>query len=258
MQLYSDAYDLYDALETDSVQLFWTDPPFGTNKVQEGSKHSYKDGTIQHTLDLVGDLGFVARRTLTPTGVLAVCLDYRAVHEAYAVLVDCGLHPQGEIIWHFELGGVARKWWTNKHNTILLFSKTDQPHFVHSRVPTTLRKAGRGNYTSNERKVNSVWNYTMGQTDPERVQRANQKPLDIVRPFIEVHTEPGDLVVDPFMGSGTTLVAAQELGRRFAGADIDPVARQITEERLMPKGFTYPKEGQLAGIVHGGSFYALQ
>lgn len=230
-EIYNSASSLYESLAEESVQLIWTDPPFGTNKVQEGSKHSYRDGDVWTTLNLMEDLAITAQRVLTPTGVLAVCLDYRSVHQTYEVIAE-HLKPKGEIIWHFELGGVAKRWWTNKHNTILLFSKTDEPQFNYDAVPFVPRKEKRGTYTSAERKVNSVWNKTLGPTDSERVQRANQKPLDIVRPFIEVHTNEGDLVVDPFMGSGTTLVAAKELGRRYAGADIDPIAREITKERL--------------------------
>ena len=229
---YYSAEDLYNDLDPGSVQLLWTDPPFGTNKVQRGSKASYYDGPIDETLTLVTQLGLAAARLLTPSGVLAVCLDYRAVHKAHEILSLAGLYAQGEIIWHFELGGVARKWWTNKHNTILLFSKTQEPLFNYDKVPSVPRKAPRGTYDSDTRKANSVWNYTMGPTDPERVGRANQKPLAIVEPFIEVHTNPGDLVVDPFAGSGTTAVAARKLDRHFAIADTDYEAISITQQRL--------------------------
>ena len=72
----------------------------------------------------------------------------------------------------------------------------------------------------------------MGPGSKERVRRANQKPLSIVSPFVSVHTRPGDIILDPFMGSGTTGVAATKLGRRFIGADIDAAAVEITTRRL--------------------------
>ena len=160
-----------------------------------------------------------------------MCMDYRAVHEAHGILSRY-LEPRGEIIWHFELGGVSKKWWTNKHNTILLFSRGDAPQFDLDAVPTTLRKVKRGKYQDSTRRVNSVWNYTLGITDRERVGYANQKPLSIVSPFVSVHTRPGDIILDPFMGSGTTGVAATKLGRRFIGADIDAAAVEIATRRL--------------------------
>ena len=224
--------ELYDSLEDGSVQLIWTDPPFGTGNVQSGSQYSYKDGKVADTLEMMERLGAASARILTPDGVLAVCLDYRAVHQTYNILCEY-LVPHGEIIWHFELGGVSKKWWTNKHNTILLFSVGDSPRFNLGAVPTSARKsAPKKGYTSPERRVNSVWNKTMGNTDPERVPRASQKPLDIVEPFVLVHTSPGELVIDPFMGSGTTLVAAQRNGREWRGADVDAGAHELTLARL--------------------------
>ena len=228
----STAEQLYEQTPDETVQLIWTDPPFGTGQLQVGSAHSYRDGTVADTLALIDQLGASAARILNPSGVLAVCLDYRAVHEAYAILKSSGLHYQREIIWHFELGATSRKWWTNKHNTILLFSRNETAAFDHDAVPTVLRKEPKGKYNSAERKVNSVWNYTFGPTDRERVGRANQKPLSIVSPFVSVHTRPGDIILDPFMGSGTTGVAATKLGRRFIGADIDAAAVEITTRRL--------------------------
>ena len=231
-QYYHIAEELYGNVENGSVQLIWTDPPFGTDKVQQGSKHSYRDGSVDDTLAHMKRLGEASLEMLTPSGVLAVCLDYRAVHPAHSVLSDVGLIPQGEIIWHFELGGISKRWWTNKHNTILLFSKTDEPQFNAEGIPRVPRKAPKPGYETPTKAVASVWTKTLGNLDPERVGRANQKPLALVEPFVEVHTEPGDLVVAPLMGSGTTGVAARKLGRRFAGADTDLEAINITFERI--------------------------
>lgn len=65
------------------------------------------------------------------------------------------------------------------------------------------------------------------QTPDETVQLIWTDP-----PFVSVHTRPGDIILDPFMGSGTTGVAATKLGRRFIGADIDATAVEITTRRL--------------------------
>jgi predicted RNA methylase len=60
------------------------------------------------------------------------------------------------------------------------------------------------------------WTYTGNRLHP------TQKPLSILRPLIEVFSKPGEIVLDPFCGSGSTLAAAQELGRRFVGIELDP------------------------------------
>ena len=100
--------------------------------------------------------------------------------------------------------------------------------------PNVPRLASRGeNYPlTKPKKQDSVIEYTMSPTSRERVGYPTQKPLDVLRQIVGVHSRRGDLVIDPFMGSGSTLIAAKELGREYAGADINPDARQIALERL--------------------------
>lgn len=82
------------------------------------------------------------------------------------------------------------------------------------------------------KRVSSVWTVNMSTTDPQRVGYPNQKPLALIDPFIQVHTDPGELVIDPFAGSGSTSHAALVAGRRTAGADPNPEAVQVANERL--------------------------
>lgn len=63
-----------------------------------------------------------------------------------------------------------------------------------------------------------------------------QKPLKLIRGFIQRHSNPGDLVLDPYMGSGTTLVAAKSLGRRAVGIEIDPGYYGVARDRLAQDG----------------------
>jgi site-specific DNA-methyltransferase (adenine-specific) len=171
------------------------------------------------------------RPKLKPTAVVALCLDHRIVHETKVGVEQLQQYTfEGEIIYHFELGGVSRSWWTNKHNTILLFS-CGNPTFHLDAVPLTERKAGRGNYTTNHRRVNSVWSITLSPTDPQRTGYPNQKPLKLIEPFIAVHTDEGDLVFDPFAGSGTTGLAAKNAGRRYVLSDINPEAIGVMARR---------------------------
>lgn len=229
--LMQDGIEFMNELDHESVQLIWTDPPFGTGTVQRNVTTSlkYKDGSVDEVLSLIDGLGDSASRVLTQDGVLAVCLDYRAVHPAWNVLSNY-LVPCGEIIWSFGLGRPATNWWANKHNTILLFSR-NVPRFHYDAVPTVSRKAPKAGYGS-EKKVASVWDYTMSNTDPERVGYPNQKPEAIIEPFILVHTDIGDLVVDPFAGSGSVAVTAKRLGRRYAVADINPDAVALMQDRI--------------------------
>ena len=84
-----------------------------------------------------------------------------------------------------------------------------------------------------------AWNPTAGAvaniarvTPPRERSHPNQKPIKLVRWFIENHTEPGDLVIDPFAGSGTTGVAAVQAGREFLGFELDPAWAEVANVRI--------------------------
>lgn len=233
MIFHGDGIEMLTSIEDGAVQLLWTDPPFGTNKRQRvaSSGTYYEDVDVSGVVTLIECLGREAKRVLSSDGVLAVCLDYRAIHPACVALMR-DLKPLGEVIWTFGLGRGSTNWWTNKHNTVALFSRYGvHPRFHYERVPTTVRKAPKAGYAY-DKKVASVWDYTLSNTDPERVGYPNQKPEAIIEPFVLVHTDEDDLVVDPFGGSGSTAAVAKRLKRRYAIADINPVAITTMRKRL--------------------------
>lgn len=226
------AIEFCEALEDNSVNLFWGDPPFGTGNMQQlnSNKKSYQDLTPEEVVDLLVSIAIEAQRFLMDDGVLVFCLDYRAVHEV-ATNLNQILVPQGEIVWHFETGGLKKSWWGNKHNTCLLYSKTSKPKFDFDAVPTITRKAPKKGYTD-PKKISSVWGINMSTTDPQRVGYPTQKPEELVKRFVEVHTEPGDLVVDPFCGSGTTGAVAAKLDRNWLMNDALSDAVAVSTARL--------------------------
>ena len=145
-------------------------------------------------------------------------------------LFGSDIHKISPDDFHVDNNGLV----TLRHDTILLFDRGGNGYFDHDSVPNVPRLASRGeNYPlTKPKKQDSVIEYTMSPTSRERVGYPTQKPLDVLRQIVGVHSRRGDLVIDPFMGSGSTLIAAKELGREYAGADINPDARQIALERL--------------------------
>jgi len=241
MILNVDYRNAIDMLGPESVQLLWTDPPFGTGQAQRlrstlGTDFQYKDYDSLQAVSVVVDMMGAVAPKLRESAVVAICLDHRIVHET-KVFIEQQLSDvykyEREIIYHFELGATSRNWWTNKHNTILLWSmRAGAPLFNKHMVPTVPRKAGRGSYDSAERKVNSVWTITLGPSDRQRTGYPNQKPLALVEPFVLVHSDLNDLVFDPFAGSGTVGVAAKRNSRHYVVNDLNPEAFSVMQNRL--------------------------
>lgn len=257
-----------------SVPLIYIDPPFNTGHTQArtqmvtrqdeaGDRVGFKGRRYATSViarrafaDAYDDfLGFIeprlceAYRVLAPNGTLYLHLDYREVHYC-RVLLD-GIFGRAcllnEIIWAYDYGARPTSRWPAKHDNILVYVK-DLDHYVFNvaeieREPYMApglvgpEKAGRGKLPTD------VWWHTIvSPTGREKTGYPTQKPLGILRRIISASSNPGDLVLDFFAGSGTTGAAAAELGRDFLLVDNNPEALRVMVERL----------GHLPGISFDG------
>jgi len=178
---------------------------------------------------------------LTPDGSLFVHLDYREVHYV-KVALDRLLGRErfrNEIIWAYDFGGRPKRWWPAKHDTILWYTMDPNDYVFRfdemDRIPYMApglvgkEKAARG------KTPTDVWWHTIVPTNgKEKTGYPTQKPLGILERIIKVHTEPRDVVLDFFAGSGTTGEAAARLGRGFVLIDNHPEAVDTMERRLQP------------------------
>lgn len=239
-------------LSNDSkVMLLWSDPPYGTGKIQQQGGVRYKDSSeTQYVLDAIAKwIPFMHEN-----GTIAICCDYRLASKVVTFIeVSHGWCFRGEIVWEFGLGRPRTSWWANRHNTILTFTRSESSgKFNQDAVPTTKRLAPKDGYQG-DKKIGSVWNYTMSNTSSERVGYPNQKPISIIEPFVLAHTDRGDLVADPFCGSSSTGVASIRNGRNFVGCDIGEEAIKISTQRLsapiLSKSITTPNRRKKDGAV---------
>jgi site-specific DNA-methyltransferase (adenine-specific) len=248
-----------------SVRLIYLDPPFNTGRTQrlqsitttrsattgdrQGFKgHSYDSvkGALSRYDDTFTDYWqFLeprlaeAWRLLDERGTLYLHLDYREAHYA-KVALDALFGRESflnELIWAYDFGAKATKRWPAKHDTILVYVKDPaRYHFDSAAVDrepymapglVTAEKAARGKLPTD------VWWHTIVSTNGrERTGYPTQKPEGILRRIVQASTEPGDLVVDFFAGSGTTGAAAAALGRRFLLVDESPDAVAVMRKRL--------------------------
>ncbi len=180
-----------------------------------------------------------AYRVLAADGSLYFHIDYREA--AYCKLLLDRLFGRvcflNEIIWAYDYGARTRKKWPPKHDNILVYVKDPARYTFNydalDRIPYLApglvgpEKAARG------KTPTDVWWHTIvSPTGKEKTGYPTQKPLGILRRIIAASSPPGGLVLDFFAGSGTTGVAAHELGRRFILVDNNPQALAVMRQRL--------------------------
>lgn len=255
---------LLRGMPAESVELIYIDPPFNTGKSQTrtrltttaapdgdrtgfgGRRYRTVNVGTKAFADAFDDyLGFLeprlseARRILSASGSIYVHLDYREVH--YVKLLMDGIFGRdsflNEIVWAYDYGGRPKNRWPPKHDTILLYVK-DPRNYVFNydaidRIPYMApglvgpEKAARG------KTPTDVWWHTIVPTNGrEKTGYPAQKPLGILKRIVLASSNPGDLVLDFFAGSGTTGEASRLTGRRFILIDNNEEALRVMARRF--------------------------
>jgi site-specific DNA-methyltransferase (adenine-specific) len=178
-------------------------------------------------------------RCLTDDASLFVHLDAREVHYV-KVALDRLLGRRcfmNEIVWAYDYGGRPKSRWPAKHDTILWYALNPDQYVFNfdamDRIPymapglVSKEKAARG------KTPTDVWWHTIVPTNSrEKTGYPTQKPLGVVRRIVNVHSMPGDVVLDFFAGSGTAGEAAAAEGRGFVLVDRHPDAIAVMTKRL--------------------------
>ena len=262
--LRADAREASSQIAARGVQpkLVYIDPPFAAARdfeliVDRGGKRrrvAFSDkwpdlddylAFMRTVLEGIHDL-------LAPDGALLLHCDHRAApYLAIACDEIFGLGDRGrekrapgfrnELIWSYGLGGSSARCYPKKHDSIFWYTKGSSWFFDPPMVPaTSQRMAGQLKKATDVFEVASINNMAK-----ERSGYPTQKPLELLERLVNAHSEPGDLVVDLFSGSGTTAVAASRLQRRALVADIGPDALDTTMGRLIEIGSPFEYRGEL-------------
>lgn len=182
-------------------------------------------------------------RVLASSGSVYLHCDPHASHYLKQ-LMDCVFRPKNfmnEIVWSYRTGGLSKRYWPRKHDILLFYVRSTEYEHNPPKERVFYQKPFFGTLTDTEGRhytdvyVCDVWEQGVKpiiNTSEERTGWPTQKPVKLLERIIEASSAPGSLVLDPFAGCATTCVAAERLGRRWAGIDIDPTAAQITKERL--------------------------
>ncbi len=272
---HADNLSVLRSLPDACARLIYIDPPFNTGKRQSRTQiktvraadgdgdrigfagrryvsrrvgeQSYHDRFDDYLAFLAPRLA-EARRVLTPDGSLYFHIDYREVHYCKVLLDDLFGRDSflNEIIWAYDYGARTRKKWPAKHDNILWYARDPQRYVFNvdaiDRIPYMApglvgpEKAARGKLPTD-----TWWLTIVSPTGKEKTGYPTQKPLTLLRRIIAASSDPGDLVLDFFAGSGTTGIAAAELGRRFLLVDRHAPALRVMRKRFAGLDVEYRK-----------------
>lgn len=235
------------SLKSGSVDLVFADPPYNIKKAEWDSFAS-QQAYVEWSLQWIEQVA----RVLKPMGTLYVCgfSEILADVKLPALRFFAGCRW---IVWHYRNKANLGSDWGRSHESILHFRKSKQFTFNIDdiRVPYgrhTLRYPEHPQAESSQygHGKEQVWHPHARGAKPrdvieipttcngmhEKTPHPTQKPEELVRKIVLVSSKPGDLVIDPFLGSGTTAVVAEQLRRRWMGCDLSPEYCQWAARRI--------------------------
>lgn len=263
-----DACEVLKNISDNSINLVYLDPPFFSQKEHElssrlnGKKYSFDDkfSSKDEYISFITPILKEIKRILTNDGSVFLHCDRYASHYLREELDNIfgESNFQSEIIWSYKRWSNSKKGLLNAHQNIYFYSKTKnfkfnqfytdyspstnidqilQERARNSNGKSEYKKDSKGNVVlSAEKKgvpLSDVWEIPfLNPKAKERCGYPTQKPVKLIQRIIELVTNDGDIVLDPFCGSGTTCVAAKSLNRKYIGIDKNPDAIELSNKRL--------------------------
>tara|TARA_R110002096_G_scaffold271206_3_gene464971 strand:+ start:858 stop:2075 length:1218 start_codon:yes stop_codon:yes gene_type:complete len=255
-------------IDSNSVDLIYFDPPFFTQKKHSlvtrdsSKKYEFSDSweSLDDYLNLIESCLIECKRVLKNTGSVFLHCDKVASHYIRVTLDNVfGMKNfRSEVIWSYKRWSNSKKGLLNSHQNIYFYSKSNDFKFNQyytDYAPTTnidqilqdreKTASGKSVYKTDkdgnivlgkEKKgvpLSDTWEIPyLNPKAKERVGYPTQKPVLLLKEIIKIVTDKGDLVVDPFCGSGTTCVAAKSMDRNFIGIDASKDAVELANKRL--------------------------
>ncbi len=240
-----DLFEILDWLPSSFVDLLFIDPPY--NLTKSFNDNTFRERSLQAYQNWLEAWLPRLLKTLKPTASIYICSDWRS---STAIQLVAGKHlvVRNRITWEREKGRGAKTNWKNCAEDIWFCTASDKfifnldavklkrrviaPYTDETGNPKDWDKTDDGNYRLTH--PSNVWTdltvpfWSM----PENTEHPTQKPEKLLAKIILASSNSGDIVFDPFLGSGTTSVVAKKLDRRYVGIEIDPTYCCLAEKRL--------------------------
>ena len=258
--LVGDCIEQLRKLPAASVDLVFADPPYNLQLEAEllRPNNSRVDG-VDSEWDKFGDLpaydGFTrdwlaeARRVLKDSGTLWVMGSYHNIFRVGAILQDLGFWILNDVIWRKSnpMPNFRGRRFTNAHETLIWASKRKSARYTFNYDALK--------HLNDEQQMRSDWFLPIcsgaerERGTEGRKAHPTQKPEALLYRVLMTSTKPGDVVLDPFFGTGTTGAVARKLGREFIGIERDPGYAKVADKRIRAitptmEPFLFPMAGR--------------
>jgi site-specific DNA-methyltransferase (adenine-specific) len=243
--LCQDLFEALDWLPERFVDLLFADPPYNLDKTF--NDYAFSERPVDEYEAWLDSWVSRLRRVLKPTASIYICGDWRSSAAIYRVLRKY-FTVRNRITWQREKGRGAKSNWKNSSEDIWFCTVSDDYVFNVNDVklkrkviaPYTRADGAPKDWTETETGRFRLTHPSNLWTDitvpfwsmPENTDHPTQKPEKLLAKIILASSNEGDVIFDPFLGSGTTSVTAKKLGRRFVGIEIDEFYCCLAEKRL--------------------------
>ncbi|PIS28553.1 site-specific DNA-methyltransferase [Candidatus Saganbacteria bacterium CG08_land_8_20_14_0_20_45_16] len=240
-----DVFEAFDYLPDKFIDLLFIDPPYNLNK--KFNTHDFKAMGSAEYEEYIDSWLSVMLRMLKPTASIYICGDWRSSSAIYNVMLKYFI-VRNRITWEREKGRGALSNWKNCIEDIWFGTVSNEYRFDVDAVKLKRKvvapyKDKNGNpkdWVDGENGAFRITHPSNIWTDitipywsmAENTDHPTQKPEKLLAKIILASSKPGDLVFDPFLGSGTTSVVAKKLGRNYCGIEIDDYYACLAEKRL--------------------------
>lgn len=243
--LCGDYRKLIPLLPEASVDLIILDPPYNLEKKFNGSRFGRK--SVDAYTDYLREILSCLMPVLKKTATVYICGDWFSSVSIYTAASEF-FTVRNRLTWEREKGRAAQKNWKNSSediwfctvsneytfnvNDVKLRRKVIAPYRLDDGTPKDWKETKSGNYR--DTAPSNIWNditipfWSM----PENTDHPTQKSEKLIAKLILAGSNPGDLVLDPFLGSGTTSVVAKKLNRKYLGIEMEKEYCLLAERRL--------------------------
>lgn len=240
-----DCLEILRTLPAESVDMIFADPPYNLSNdgftCKSGKMVSVNKGDWDKSKGIETDYAFhqnwlsECRRVLKPNGTLWVSGTYHSIYACGHALQKLGYHILNDICWFKPNASpnLSCRFFTASHETLIWARKHKKAKHTFNYDAMRNNDFPEDKMKVPKKQMRSVWSISVTpQSEKTHGKHPTQKPLKLMKRVVLASTNEGDIILDPFCGSGTTGVAAVNYGRKFVGIEIDGDYLKLSKKRI--------------------------